>query len=109
VLPVVLSTFKVVDNKTFKTFEDQLDLSKEIINMVSGEECAIKEFVGETDTNRLELGVAIRAENASIRKLHALLKTKAPSFGGLVRVLNKHDEFYGFIPNLEVNIDQLIG
>ena len=45
------------------------------------------------DSTDLEHGVAVRAENATLRELHAMLKTKDPGFGGLVRVMNKRQEF----------------
>ena len=44
-------------------------------------------------STKLEHGVALRAENATLRELHALLKAKDPGFGGLVRVMNKRQEF----------------
>jgi Leucine-rich repeat (LRR) protein/GTPase SAR1 family protein len=93
VLPVASSTLKVVDNATFKTMEDQLGLAKSFIDGIAGENKAINEFIGEADSTKLEHGVAIHAENASLRELHALLKAKDPSFGGLVRVMNKRQEF----------------
>lgn len=38
-------------------------------------------------------GTAIYAENGILRELHTFLKAKDPSFGGLVRVMNKRREF----------------
>jgi internalin A len=93
VLPVASSTFKVVDNATFKTLEDQLGLGKSIIDAMAGESKAISEFIGTADATNLEHGVAIRAENATLREIHTLLKAKDPGFGGLVRVMNKRQEF----------------
>lgn len=58
-----------------------------------GEAEVIGEFMDKPDETDLEQGVAIRAENAILRKLHALLKAKDPGYGGLVRVLNKRQEF----------------
>jgi hypothetical protein len=34
-----------------------------------------------------------RAEGALLRELHSFLKAKDPGFGGLVRVMNKRQEF----------------
>jgi Leucine-rich repeat (LRR) protein len=93
VLPVASSTLKVVDNDTFKTMENQLGLGKSIIDGIAGESKAINEFIGEADSTKLEHDVAIRAENATLRELHTLLKGKDPGFGGLVRVMNKRQEF----------------
>lgn len=39
-----------------------------------------------------------------LRKLHALLKGKDPGFGGLVRVMNKRQEFSGSTRNLRASI-----
>jgi hypothetical protein len=37
--------------------------------------------------------MGVRADSATLRELHALLKAKDPGFGGLVRVMNKRQEF----------------
>ena len=37
--------------------------------------------------------LALRAENATLCELHTLLKARDPGFGGLVRVMNKPQEF----------------
>jgi hypothetical protein len=39
------------------------------------------------------LGVALRSDGSALRELHALFKAKDPGFGGLVRVMNKRQEF----------------
>ena len=41
----------------------------------------------------LEHGVAARADGSTLRELHTLLKAKDPGFGGIVRVMNKRQEF----------------
>ncbi|MCL4704143.1 hypothetical protein KJ068_03220 [bacterium] len=38
---------------------------------------------------------------ATLRELHALLKAKAPGFGGLIRVMNKRQEFLWVHPQFE--------
>ena len=93
ILPVASSTLKVIDETTFIAWENQLDLSKYIIDTISGEEKAIDEFMGAADSIRLKQGEEIRAQGATLRELHALLKAKDPGFGGLVRVMNKRQEF----------------
>ena len=93
VLPVVSSTIKVIDDTTFKILEGQLDLSKNIIDAINIEGKAIQEFMGAADISISEYGIAVRAAGATLRQLHALLKAKDPSFGGLVRVMNKRQEF----------------
>lgn len=43
----------------------------------------------------------LRSRGVILRELHALLKAKAPSFGGLVRVMNKRQEFLWVHPQFE--------
>jgi hypothetical protein len=94
VLPVVSSTVKLaLDDSAYKLIEEQLDFTKSIIDVTLGETIKIGEFVGSVDTTNLEYNVALHAENATLRELHAVLKAKDPGFGGLVRVLNKRQEF----------------
>jgi len=93
VLPVMSSTFKAIDDTAFKTLENQLSLGKDVIDAIAGEGVALNEVMGATTSTNLESGVAIRAESATLRELHTLLKAKDPGFGGLVRVMNKRQEF----------------
>jgi len=46
-----------------------------------------------TRNAQLEHGMSIRANGTALGELHALLKAKDPGFGGLVRVMNKRQEF----------------
>jgi Leucine-rich repeat (LRR) protein len=93
VLPVASSVFKLIDENAFKIIENQLDLSKKVIDGITGEGKAVGEFMGKIDTSTFEHGSFVRAENATLRALHTLLKSKDPSFGGLIRVMNKHQKF----------------
>jgi hypothetical protein len=94
VLPIASSAVKLsLDETAYKLIEEQLDFGKSIIEATIGESAKIGEFIGAADSTPLEHGVAIRAENAILRELHTLLRAKDPSFGGLVRVMNKRQEF----------------
>ena len=94
VLPVMSSTIKVVDDTAFKTLENQLGLGKSVIDAITGEGTRLGEVMGMAEApTDLERGVGIRAENSTLRELHAILKAKDPGFGGLFRVLNKRNEF----------------
>ncbi len=93
VLPVASSTLKVANDSLTKTLQDHLSLGKNVIDAVAGEGKALGEVIGAADSTNLERGVGSRAENATLRELHTLLKAKDPGFGGLVRVLNKRNEF----------------
>ncbi|PKN92930.1 MAG: hypothetical protein CVU44_12935 [Chloroflexi bacterium HGW-Chloroflexi-6] len=94
VLPVASSAVKLaLDETAYKLIEEQLAFGKSIIDASLGETAKIDDFLGATDSSTLEHGIAARADGASLRQLHALLKAKDPSFGGLVRVMNKRQEF----------------
>ena len=54
-----------------------------------------------SDAPELERGAAIRADGAVLRQLHAWLKQEDPSFGGLIRVQNKRNEFLWVHPMFE--------
>ncbi|MBN3948066.1 MAG: leucine-rich repeat domain-containing protein [Nostoc sp. NMS7] len=93
VLPVAGSATKfMLDDTTYKAFEKQLDLGQKTIeSTLKGSEMALT-GKSKGDASFLE-GDAIRAQGSILRELHALLKQKDPSFGGLVRVQNKRREF----------------
>jgi len=96
VLPVASSAVKLaLDETAYELIEEQLDFGKSIIDAAIGESAKLGEFMGAADTSHLEHGVATRADGSTLRELHALLKAKDPSygFGGLVRVMNKRQEF----------------
>ncbi|HKI55305.1 MAG TPA: hypothetical protein VJ987_14360, partial [Anaerolineales bacterium] len=94
VLPIASSAVKLVMDETqYKAIENELNFGKEVINGVLGGAQKTEVFVDTGDSVDLERGTSIRAENAALRELHTLLKAKDPGFGGLVRVLNKRNEF----------------
>jgi len=82
-----------MDDTSYKAIEEQLDFGKNVIDATIGEVAPIGDYFGEAKATSLEQGEAIRAENAILRELQALLKGKDPGFGGLVRVMNKRQEF----------------
>ena len=51
------------------------------------------DWLGDGISIGLERGDKIRAQGATLREFQTLLKAKDPGFGGLVRVLNKRQEF----------------
>jgi hypothetical protein len=94
VLPVASSAVKLaLDETAYKLIEEQLDFGKSIIDATLGETAKIGDFLGASDSANLEHGVALRSDGSTLRELHSLLKAKDPSFGGLVRVMNKRQEF----------------
>jgi GTPase SAR1 family protein len=94
VLPVASSAVKLaLDETAYKLIEEQLDFGTSIIDAAIGESAKIGDFLGAADSTNLEHGVALRSDGSALRELHALLKAKDPGFGGLVRVMNKRQEF----------------
>ena len=96
VLPVASSAVKLaLDETAYKLIEEQLDFGKSIIDATLGETAKIGDFFGAADSTSLAQahGVALRSDGSTLRELHALLKAKDPGFGGLIRVMNKRQEF----------------
>jgi hypothetical protein len=94
VLPVASSATKLLmDETAYKRIEKELDLGQKSIESVFKGGEALGSWLGRSDAPDLEHGEAIRAQGAILRELHALLKKQDPSFGGLVRVQNKRQEF----------------
>ena len=94
VLPVAASATKfVMDDTAYKGLEKELDLGQKSLDSVLKSGATSSVWLGRSDAPELERGEAIRAQGAILRQLHAWLKEKDPSFGGLVRVQNKRQEF----------------
>lgn len=94
VLPVAASATKLImDETAYKGLEKELDLGQKSIESVlkGGETAGV--WLGRSDAPELEGGEAILAQGAVLRQLHAWIKEEDPGFGGLVRVLNKRNEF----------------
>lgn len=94
VLPVASSATKLIlDDAVYKGIEKELDLGeKSIDSVIKGGETA-GSWLGHHNAPDLDRGEAVEARGAVLRQLHALLKEKDPSFGGLIRVRNKRQEF----------------
>jgi Leucine-rich repeat (LRR) protein len=94
ILPVASSGLKLaVDETGLKAMEKQLDFGQEIIDAsLSGAEKSV-DWLDGADEAEFKRGELIRARGSVLYELHALLKVKDPSFGGLVRVQNKRREF----------------
>ena len=86
---------------TYKEIEEQLDFGKKVVDVTIGKGTKIDEFLAPVDATTLEHGEALSAHGATLRELHTLLKKKDPGFGGLVRVMNKRQEFLWVHPQFE--------
>ncbi|MCK6558444.1 leucine-rich repeat domain-containing protein [candidate division KSB1 bacterium] len=102
VLPVAASGVKLaMDDTAYEAIDEQLDFGKDVIDAsLEGSE-KISDWLSGSESTALEHGEAIRAQGATLRELHALLKAKDPGFGGLVRVMNKRQEFLWVHPQFE--------
>ncbi|MDX2217385.1 MAG: COR domain-containing protein [Oculatellaceae cyanobacterium bins.114] len=94
VLPVAASTTQfMLDDATYKGIQEELDLGQKSLEFgIKGSNMAI-DWQTKRDSQEFEQGEAIRAQGSMLRELHAMLKEKDPSFGGLVQVQNKRREF----------------
>jgi internalin A len=103
VLPVAASATKfALDDAAYKGLEKEFNLGEKSLNSVlKGGETSVT-WLGRSDAPELEQGEAMRAQGAVLRQLHAWLKEKDPSLGGLVRVLNKRQEFLWVHPQFEM-------
>jgi hypothetical protein len=102
VLPVASSATKLLmDNEAYKRIENELDFGQKALDsMLKGGEKAAG-WMSRSDAPDMEHGEVIRAQGAILRELHAFLKAKDPTFGGLIRVQNKRQEFLWVHPRFE--------
>lgn len=101
-LPVASAATKVLlDDSAFKTIGVKLDLGQKSVESLIKAGEKIGHWLGEDGGAGIEPEGVIRAENSTLRQLHAWLKDKDPGFGGLVRVQNKRQEFLWVHPLFE--------
>ncbi|HEX3052218.1 MAG TPA: COR domain-containing protein [Aggregatilineaceae bacterium] len=101
VLPIAASGIKVtMDQRAYESVANQLDFGKEIADAAldSGEKLTdwLREgAVGQVHFEKVifEESKTIKAYNPILREFHALLRERDPGFGGLIRVMNKRQEF----------------
>jgi len=93
VLPVAGAATKLVlDDGAYAAIEEELELGQQTLEATT--EGGSKLLEGSSDAPEWESREGVmRAEGAMLREIHAILKEKDPSFGGLIRVQNKRHEF----------------
>lgn len=93
-LPIAASGLPLaIDKAAYAFFKDSIDFSKNIIDATLSASDKAELWKDQGDDVDLPQGIGIRTENAALRELQSFLKTQDPGFGGLVKVLNKHNEF----------------
>jgi hypothetical protein len=102
VLPVASSATKLLMNDAYyKSIEKELDSGQKSIDSVFKGGEKLRSWLGRSDAPDLEHGEAISAQGMMLRELHAVLKKQDTSFGGLIRVQNKRQEFFWVHPQFE--------
>ena len=99
--PGVVGSPATPDDAAYKAIEEQLDFGKSVIDAVIGEGARVEDWLGAGASGRPEHDEAIRGQGATLREIQALLKARDPGFGGLVRVMNKRQEFLWVHPQFE--------
>lgn len=103
VLPVAASATKLMlDDAAYKGLEKEFNLAeKSLHSVLKGGETSVA-WLGRSNAPDLDHGEAMRAQGAQLRQLHAWLKEQDPGYGGLVRVMNKRQEFLWVHPQFEM-------
>lgn len=106
-LPVVFSAAKLLANETiYKAIENELDFGKECIDALITESEEISKLLVDDSLEgsaTLVQEKSIQAHGATLREFHSLLKKLDPNekYGGLVKVMNKRQEFLWVHPQFE--------
>lgn len=94
ILPIASSYTKLVMSEDqYKNIEKELAFGKDVFDSLLMGSDKITDWADTADAPDLPHGAMQRAEGALLRELQSFLKAKDPSFGGLVRVMNKRQEF----------------
>ncbi len=102
VLPVAAAATKLaLDEATYKSLENGLDFGKECAEAMSTAAGKGADWFAEKEGLEAERTGLVRAEGGVLREFQVWLKEKDPSFGGLVRVQNKRQEFLWVHPQFE--------
>jgi C-terminal of Roc, COR, domain/Ras of Complex, Roc, domain of DAPkinase/Leucine rich repeat len=100
VRPIATAATKLtLDDPTYKGIEEQLDFGqKSLESTLKSSDLLTQTSTDRTPDLTAPSGSPIRADGAALRQLHIVLKAKDPSFGGLIRVQNKRQEFLWIHP-----------
>jgi len=93
ILALPVATKVALDEAAYAAMKKELQLGQKTLDDATREG-------GDQGHDESE-DVPMRAEGAVLRELHAILKAKDPTFGGLVRVQNKRREFLWVHPQFQ--------
>ncbi len=91
VLPTVMSGLKF--SAGYEDFENQLSLGKEAFGALAKVGGNLGSWASDANSPDLPHGQMQHAKGALLRELHAFLKKEDITYGGLVRVMDKRDQF----------------
>ena len=92
VVPLAFSTMKLTMNDVlYKEIEKHMELGQKSLDAL--QKSLDKTKAGKQRDTGHKTGLAHEAANGELRQLQVWLKEKDPSFGGLVRVLDKQQKF----------------
>jgi hypothetical protein len=94
VLPVAASgAEQLIEQTMYNSLENYLNFGKDVIDSALTSGGKVAEWMKTGTPDDVMQGTMIQAQGSILRELHTLLRAKDPSFGGLVRVMNKRQEF----------------
>ena len=94
--PVAIAATNLsLTDTAFDAIQAEINLTQKTLALATAGPQGLLADPGDSD---VEFGGAICAQGSVLRQLHALLKAKDPSFGGLLRVQNKRREFVWIHP-----------
>lgn len=94
IVPMSSSATKLIlDDGAYNEIKDQLSFGQKALDSVLKGGVRVGEWFGKSNAPDLEHGELVEMEGGALRELQKWLKDEDPSFGGMVRVLNKQQEF----------------
>jgi len=108
VLPVAGAATKLVlDDRSYGAIQEELELGQKALDATVQGSSKLLEGSGDEAAAWESRGGVQRGEGGMLRALHAILKEKDPTFGGLVRVQNKRREFLWVHPRFQHEDDYI--
>ncbi len=94
IVPMTSAATKIIiDDAKYNEIKDHLAFGQQALNSMIQGGVKAGEWVGKSNAPDLAHGDMVEVEGASLRRFQGWLKEEDPGFGGLVRVLNKRQEY----------------